>query len=51
LKEAEPAAVGQVLGPIEVTKLQKAILKVHLSKTLNLKEKEGTVKVSKMMST
>ncbi len=51
LKEAELAAVGRALGPIEFAKRQQAILKALLSKTLNLKEKEGTEKVSKMMST
>jgi hypothetical protein len=51
LKEAKLATVGQALGPIEFAKRQQAILKALLSKTLNLNEKEGTEKVSKMMST
>jgi hypothetical protein len=51
LKEAELAAVGLALGPIEFAKRQQAILKALLSKSSNLKEKEGTEKVSKMMST
>jgi hypothetical protein len=36
LKEAELAAVGQALGPIEFAKRQQAILKALLSKTSNL---------------
>jgi hypothetical protein len=36
LKEAELAAVGRALGPIEFAKRQQAILKALLSKTLNL---------------
>jgi hypothetical protein len=51
LKEAELAAVGRALGPIEFAKRKQAIMKALLSKTSNLKEKEGTEKVSKMMST
>jgi hypothetical protein len=51
LKEAELAAVGRALGPVEFNRRQQAILKALLSKTSNLKEKEGTEKVSKMMST
>jgi hypothetical protein len=51
LKEAELAAVGRALGPIEFAKRQQAIPKALLSKTSNLKEKEGTEKVSKMMTT
>jgi hypothetical protein len=51
LKEAKLATVGRALGPIEFAKRQQAILKALLSKTSNLNEKEGTEKVSKMMST
>jgi hypothetical protein len=51
LKEAELAAVGRALGPIKFAKRQQAILKALLSKTLIIKENEGTEKVSKMMST
>jgi hypothetical protein len=51
LKEAQLAAVGQALGPIEFAKCQSLITKALLSKTSNLKEKEGTEKVSKMMTT
>jgi hypothetical protein len=51
LKEAELAALGQAGGPMEFNKCQQAILKTISSKTLNLEEKEGTEKVSKMMST
>jgi hypothetical protein len=47
LKEAELAAVGQALGPIEFAKRQQEILKALLSKTLDLKEKKGTEMVSK----
>jgi hypothetical protein len=55
LKEAKLAAVGQALGPIKFAKRQqailKALLKALLSKTSDLKEKEGTEKMSKMMTT
>jgi hypothetical protein len=47
LKEAKLAAIGQALGPMEFDKGQQAILKALLPKSSNLKEKEGTEKMSK----
>jgi hypothetical protein len=51
LKEYQLAEVALALGPIEFAQRQSAITKTLLSKVLNLKEKEGTEKVAKMMST
>ena len=48
-KETELAEVGEALGPIEFMTRKKAITMALLSKTSNLKEREGTDKVSKMM--
>jgi hypothetical protein len=50
LKEAQLAAAARALGPIEFAKRQASITKALLSKSSNLKEKDGTEKVSKMMS-
>jgi hypothetical protein len=51
LKEYQLAEVARKLGPIEFCKRQEAITKALLSKVSNLKEKDGTEKVAKMMST
>jgi len=48
-KEAELVEVGEAIGPIEFMTRQKAITRALLSKTSNLKEKEGTEKAGKMM--
>jgi hypothetical protein len=51
LKEYQLAEVARKLGPIKFCKCQEAIMKAFLSKVSNLKEKDGTEKVTKMMST
>jgi hypothetical protein len=51
LKEFQLVEVALALGPIDFSKCQSAITKTLLSKVSNLKEKDGTAKVAKVMST